>query len=75
MRTAVVIAALAACPAGALLMAGCLEPRGTREERALADQAKAAYASPRTERDLPALSEQVSVNDLLHHAFLARAAG
>lgn len=29
---------LQACLAGALLMAGCLEPRGTREDRALADE-------------------------------------
>lgn len=56
-----------------LLLAGCGEPRGFEEEGKVADQAKAAYASPRPERDLPELAEPVAVDDLLRHAFLANA--
>ncbi len=56
-----------------IVLAGC-DPKGTREEREAADARGKAYAVPRTERELPALSEPLAVDDLLRHAFLANAA-
>lgn len=52
-------------------MGGCAGPSGTKAERRDADAAGAIYQAPLSERELPALRETPTTDDLLRHAFLA----
>lgn len=57
-----------------LLAQGCGSPRGLSGEEEAAREAGAGYAQPRLHRDLPALEDPVTTDDLLRHAFRANAA-
>ncbi len=56
-----------------LALAGCREPSGYREDARDAAAAGEAYALPRAERELPAIPDSPTPDDLLQYAFEANA--
>lgn len=56
------------------ILVGCREPAGYREDARSAAAAGEAYALPRGERELPAIPDSPTPDDLLQYAFRANAA-
>src|SRR5215471_16493549 len=66
------IVALGAAVGVLTLAGGCvLTPNGAAEERARAREAGRVYQSPVERRELPAVPEPATWQDVLHRAFLA----